>query len=442
MKKILLIISREYLTRVKKKSFWVLTILVPILVAALYAVPILIATKPIEHTNLLVVDDTKVFEGMFSSSRNITYFDAGSLDYAKKRLSDESDSISAIVYIPARETTIPSDAFLYYLSDIPSPEVQSDIENQLQNLIRNSILLDVHGITEDEYNTLNTTTVKLHSKDLETGRDGFLEVKTIIGYVLAFLSFIVVFTFGSQVMRGVSEEKTSRIVEVLLTSVKPFQLMMGKVIGTGLVGLTQFALWIVISGAALGGIQASNPDLFQQAEQRQHITEVATKGTDATQQLLEAEQSAPVSDLVQGLTAINFPLIVGMFLLYFLLGYLFYSTLFAAVGSIVDHDTDSQQFTLPITIPLVLAFLLTPAMINEPSGSLATWLSIIPFTSPVAMLFRIPFGVPIVEVCASLVLLIGFVPLNVWIASKIYKAAILLYGKKITYRDIFSWFRR
>lgn len=439
MKKILLIISREYLSRVKKKSFWILTIVVPLLFAGLYAIPIYLAVRPQEKTTVLVVDDTKLFDGAFKSSKEIVYQYAGSLDYAQRRMTDE-DSVTAVLYIPARETTIPGDAFLYYQGSSPSASLQSDVSEQLQSHIRTIILQDVHGITQEEFDQVNATRIKLHTKDMETGKEAFTEVKSVIGLVLGLVIFMVVLTFGSQVMSGVSEEKTSRIVEVIVSSVKPFQLMMGKVIGIGFVGLTQFALWIMLSMVGFVGIQATNPELFEAAKARQNMTEVATKGTDAVEQMQALNDAPVVTEMVQGLTAIDFPLIITMFLIYFVLGYFFYATLFAGVGALVDVDTNAQQFSLPITIPLMLVMIMMPAIINEPSGSIATWLSIIPFTSPVAMMIRIPFGVPIWEAAVSVGILLLFVPLNTWVAGRIYKRGILLYGKKITYKDIFSWF--
>ena len=439
MNKIFLVIQREYATRVKKASFWVLTIIVPILMAGLYAIPIILSSKPLEHAHVLVVDDTGIFEGAFRSSRDITYHNAGSLDYAKRQL-ETVDSLDAIVYIPARETTIPHDAFLYYRTDAPSMTVQNDVDRQLQEILRNRILLDVHGISADDYQMLISTHIKLRTKDIETGRDGFLAVKVVVGAILALLILFVIFNFGSQVMRGVMEEKSSRIVEVIVCSVKPFQLMMGKVVGIGLVGITQFALWILLSGIAVGALQMANSDLFAQAQSEQ-VQQIATKGAEATAQYEAARDATPVPELIQGLTSIHFGLLIAMFLFYFVFGYLLYATLYAAVGALIDADTDSQQFSLPLTAPLILVLMLMPAMINQPSGSLSVWLSLIPFTSPVAMMLRIPFGVPTWQVVLSALLLLATFPLCVWIASRLYRAGILRYGQKTTWKDLPSLFK-
>ena len=449
MNKILLVIQREYLTRVKKPSFWVLTIVVPILLAGVYAIPIILASRPIEHAHVLLVDDTGLFQGQFRSGRDITYHEAGSIEYARREL-QQHDSLDAIVYIPARETTLPRDAYLYYRSDAPSLTVQTDAQNQLQEILRNSILLDVHGLTPEDYALLTSTHIKLRPQDIETGRDGFLQVKIVVGVLLAFLVFMAVFMFGSQVMRGVMEEKTSRIVEVIVCSVKPFQLMMGKVVGIGLVGLTQFALWVLLSGIAVVGVQASNADLFQQATA--HQTEIASKGTEATTQY-EAEQARAaeyeagqgidnsVKELIEGLTGINFAMLIVLFVFYFVFGYLLYASFFAFSCSLVDNETDSQQFTLPMTVPLILTLLLMPAMVGQPSGSLSVWLSIIPFTSPVAMLMRIPFGVPVWQVAVSMLLLLITFPLCIWAAAKVYRSAILRYGQKASWRDVWRFLR-
>lgn len=452
MNKVLLVIQREYFTRVKKTSFWILTIVVPILLAVVYAIPIFLATRPLEHSHVLIVDDTGLFQGQFRSGRDISYHEAGSIDYARRQL-QQYDSLDAIVYIPARETTLPRDAYLFYRSDMPALNVQTDAQNQLQEILRNRILLDVHGLTPEDYTLLTSTHIKLRTQDIETGRDGFLQVKIAVGIILAMLVFIAVFMFGSQVMRGVMEEKTSRIVEVIVCSVKPFQLMMGKVVGIGLVGLTQFALWVLLAGALVMGVQLTHADLFQQATERHSQTEIASKGTEATYQYqTEQERAAQyqagegidnsIQDLIEGLTGINFAMIIFLFLFYFVFGYLLYASLFAAAGSLVDNETDSQQFTIPLTIPLILTILLLPTMIGQPSGSISVWLSIIPFTSPVAMLMRIPFGVPVWQAVLSMLLLLATFPLCIWAAARVYRSAILRYGQKASWRDVWRLLKR
>ena len=445
MSKTLLVIRREYVTRVRKPSFWLLTILVPILLAALYAIPIYLAMKPADKAVVLVADESGLFGGLdrddtlrsdsrFASTGNISYRYAATLDYAKRQM-DSDKEITAILYIRSRASgAIPTDACLYYKSDLPSQQVRYDADRQLQRILRNR-LLQAHNISDDEYALISGTKINLRTEDLETGRAAFLEVKTGLGFVLAMLIYVVIFMFGSQVMRGVVEEKSNRIVEVIVCSVKPFQLMMGKVVGIALVGLTQLLLWAALTGIALVGIRATNSDLFRMAEQKHEMTELATKGSDATLQMAQADELAEVPQLVEGMTSIDWDVILPMFLFYFIFGYLLYATLFAAAGALCDNDTDTQLFSLPLTVPLLLTLLLMPAMINAPSGTLSQVLSLIPFTSPVAMMLRIPFGVPVSQLYWSVALLVAAFPLCTWLAAKLYRSTILRYNLAATLRS-------
>ncbi len=446
MNKILLVIRREYLTRVRKTSFWVLTLLVPILMAALYAIPIYMAMKPLEKSVVLVADESGIFGGLdlgdslradcrFNSSDNVTYRYAATFDYAIREINADESDIDAILYIRSRASeAIPTDACLYYKSDLPPSNVRSDVDKQLQRILRNR-LLQAHGISDDEYALISNTKINLRTEDLETGRAAFLDVKMGLGIVLAMLIYLVIFMFGSQVMRGVVEEKSNRIVEVIVCSVKPFQLMMGKVIGIAMVGLTQFLLWVVLTGIALVGIQSSNSELFRQATQKHEVTELATKGAEAGAQMEQAADFADVPQIVEGITSIDFGVIVPVFLFFFIFGYLLYATLFAATGAMCDNDSDTQLFSLPLTVPLLLTILLMPAMMNSPSGTLSQVLSLIPFTSPVAMMLRIPFGVPMSQLYWSMALIIITFPLCTWLAARIYKNSILRYGRFIRRRN-------
>ena len=438
MNKTLLVIQREYATRVRKPSFWVLTILVPIMLAALYAIPIYMALKPAERSVVLVADESGLFGGLdrddtlradsrFASTENIEYRYAATLDYARRQM-DTADGATAILYIRSRASgAIPTDACLYYKSDLPSQQVRYDVDRQLQRILRNR-LLQAHGISDDEYALISNTKINLRTEDLETGRDAFVEVKTALGLILAMLIYLVIFMFGSQVMRGVVEEKSNRIIEVIVCSVRPFQLMTGKVVGIALVGLTQFLLWVLLTGIALVGIQASNSELFKAATQKHEVTELATKGNDATLQMEQSAELADIPQLVEGITAIDWNAILPAFLFYFIFGYLLYATLFAAAGALCDNDTDTQLFSLPLTVPLLLTILLMPAMLNEPSGTVSQVLSLIPFTSPVAMMLRIPFGVPLSQLYWSVALLVASFPLCTWGAARLYRSSILRYG--------------
>lgn len=438
MNNIPLVIRREYVTRVRKKSFWILTLIVPILLALVYAIPIYLALAPIEKTVVMVVDESGVFGGLdrddegrsdsrFNSTDEIEYRYAATLDYARREL-DSDKGVTAIVYIRSRASeALPTDACLYYKRDLPPQQVRSDVDRQLQRTLRNR-LLQAHGISDDEYAMITGTKINLRTQDLETGREAFTEVKTALGLVLALLIYMAIFMFGSQVMRGVVEEKSNRIVEVIICSVKPFHLMMGKVIGIALVGLTQFMLWVLLTGVAVVGIQLSNSDIFSNATAKHEITEIATKGNEATLQLQNSADMADVPQLVEGIASIDFGVIVPVFFFFFVFGYLLYATLFAAAGAMSDTDTDTSIFSLPVTIPLLAVILLMPAMIEAPSGTLSQVLSIIPFTSPVAMMMRVPFGVPLWQLWLSMALLIIAFPLCTWLAAKIYRTSILRYN--------------
>lgn len=415
MKKILLVIQREYLARIRKKSFWILTVLVPILLAALYVIPIYLSIHSKERTNIIVVDETILF-GKFRTDDEVRYTHLKDIDEAKAQLRN-SDEYAAIVYIPRTETRIPSDAYLYYYAHSPNVVAINNIEAQLERILKNNIMLEVYQISKDDYKMINDAMIHLHAKDLETGRDDFLEVKIALAVVLAVLIYIIISIFGSQVMRGVIEEKNNRIVEVIVSSLNPFQLMMGKIVGIAAVGLTQFILWIILLITTIGIVNIANPDMLT----------IATA----------SDNSIDLPLITQGLLAIDFSVILPTFLLFFILGYLLYAALFAAVGS--TTDTDSQQFVLPITIPLILSIILSPLIVASPSGAVAQWLSMIPFTSPVAMMLRLPFGVPLSQVWLSAaILLVSFVLLT-WMAARIYRIGILMYGKKITLKEIWKW---
>lgn len=438
MNKIWLVIQREYVTRVRKKSFWILTIVVPLLLALVYAIPIYMALRPVEKTVVLVADESGVFGGLdrddtrrsdshFASTDEIEYRYAATLDYARRTL-DADKEVSAIVYIRSRASeALPTDACLYYKRDLPPQQVRSDIDRQLQRILRNR-LLQAHGIDDDEYALITGTKIKLRTQDLETGREAFSEVKTALGFVLAMLIYIAIFMFGAQVMRGVVEEKSSRIVEVIVCSVKPFHLMMGKVIGIALVGLTQFMMWVMLTGVAVVGVQLANSDVFSTATEKHNITELATKGSDATVQMQQSGDMTALPQLVEGIASIDFGVIVPVFLFFFIFGYLLYATLFAAAGAMSDTDTDTSLFSLPLTIPLLAVILMLPAIMESPSGTLSQVLSIIPFTSPVAMMIRVPFGVPLWQLWLSMSLLVVTIPLCTWLAAKIYRTTILRYN--------------
>ncbi len=337
----------------------------------------------------------------------------------------------AVLYIPKITVDNPAGIKLFSKKGI-SLEVESAVERSLKREIE-GVKLRRAGIDTHVLERVNTS-VSIDTKNL-TGDDGEKDSSTgaafVVGFAAAFIIYISIFIYGVQVMRGVIEEKTNRIVEVIISSVKPFQLMVGKITGIALVGLTQFMLWIVlgtaISTVAIGVLRSTSG-----ADQEQ-VSE-ALKESPA----LEQRANMP-EKVMAAFNTLDVPLLLGSFLFYFLGGYLIYSALFAAVGAAADSETDTQQFMFPITIPLILSFVLAQYVIQNPDGPLAFWLSMIPLTSPIIMMVRIPFNPPAWEIALSMVLVVlGFLFIT-WIAARIYRVGILMYGKKVNYRELAKW---
>jgi ABC-2 type transport system permease protein len=441
MNKISLIIQREYLTRVKKKSFIVMTILGPVLMAALFIVPVFLSQMGGKSKTIQVVDETGLYAPRFESTSQLIFKPLNmDIEAAKELFSRSGDD--ALLYIPMTELSVPNSAFLYFDTQ-PTLVMTSHITSTMRREVE-SLKLAASGIDADIMRSIkssvNLMTIKLHESGKEEKK--FSEVATIVGFVSAFMIYIFIFMFGSQVLRGVIEEKTSRIVEVIVSSVKPFQLMMGKIVGVGLVGLTQFLLWIIFTLVIVMGFQLAFPGKFKTTETETMMVSgnrIAST-TQLNEQTMQMDDSMMVK-IAEGVRSINFGIIIFAFLFYFLGGYLLYAALFAAIGGAVDNETDSQQFMFPVTIPLIIAIVMAQYVINEPNGPIAFWFSIIPLTSPVIMMIRIPFGVPAFDLLLSGGLLIlGFLG-TTWLAAKIYRTGILMYGKKVDYAELWKWLR-
>lgn len=434
MNKIFLIIQREYLSRVKKKSFLLATFLVPIIIMGLYGLMIYMTAKSFDSTSAIVhvYDESGVVADQLTSGKQIEYILASaseSVDSLQKNVVEKGGKRYLLV-IP-REI---SDRTVVQLisSEKIGFALQSQVESNIQSVVRNHFL-EKSGI---DIETLNSIRPKVALSTKQITQDGVKDssgsAAMVVSMALAILIYITLFIYGTQVMRGIIEEKNNRIVEVIISSVKPFQLMMGKIVGIGLVGLTQFLLWIILSGGLMtlaGSSMMNNAPMTSQLDQ-QLGTSQATASADTTGKILQAMESLNLSE------------IVTYFILFFLGGYLLYSALFAAVGSAVDSETETQQFIFPITMPLLFAYMLSfGVLVNDPHGSLAVWLSMIPLTSPVAMMVRIPYGVPTWEILLSLgLLVIGFI-VTTWVAGKIYRVGILMYGKKASYKELIKWFK-
>ena len=439
MNNLSIILKREYLTRVKKRSFIILTFLGPIFFAALMIAPslLMINSEKMESKKAIaVLDETSWFMGKFETTdvNTFVYYDENEDIDSLKKLVFEG-IYDAVLYVPMTSLNVPVNAKLYSNKQIPMT-LSSHIRNTMKQEVEHKKLLASGidpSIVKSVQTNINVSTIRMDSEKEE--KTSYAELEYIIGLVLAFVIYFVIFIFSSQVMRGVIEEKTNRIIEVIISSVKPFELMMGKILGIAMVGLTQFVIWVVLtlaiyfvaSGIILGP-EIMSPTGTVMAEQISQITE-----TSKTQDvMLEA---------VNMIKSINFSAILWSFFIYFILGFLLYAALFAAIGSMVDNETDSQQFSTIVALPLMISIICAPTLVNSPDSGLGLWLSMIPFTSPVTMMLRIPFGVPYWQVGISLLILIMTFLAVTWLAAKIYRTGILMYGKKPSWKEIWKWLR-
>lgn len=437
------IIKREYLSRVKKKSFIIMTILGPILLAALFVVPAILARVSESEYHVAIFDETTLFQDYLKDHGNVrfTIFE-GDFDTAYEMT--KRGEFDALLLIPEFALTSPPSIRLFSTTSV-NLSARSYIESRLKHEIE-YLKLAEKGIDPEVLKQVETpisiTTIRID----QDGREAvdFAEIRMVLGFVTGFLIYIFIFMFGSLVLRSVLEEKTNRIVEIIVSSVKPFQLMMGKILGVGMVGLTQFVIWIVFTAIIVFGIGMALPEVFQHTEPEQVFVtgSQAINPTEMQEQVDEITAGNTMwGEIMQGIMSINFPFVIFSFLFYFLGGYLLYSALFAAIGSAVDSETDSQQFMFPVTIPLLLSIIMMQAVIQDPSGPIAFWFSIIPLTSPIIMMIRIPFGVPVFDFLLSAsMLVVGFV-LATWLAAKIYRTGILMYGKKVTYGELWKWIK-
>ena len=419
MKKMMLVLAREYRLRLRKPSFWVLTLLVPVVLAVLYALPVAAAQKGAKTTTVMVVDQTGLFDGSLASTDAVHYHAMPSLEYARR----EAQKDDLVLFIPMRETTIPRDAFLYYRGSSPSLAVQSTIDNQLQTLLRNAILEDVYDVEPAVYHSVESSGIRLHTQDAASGKESFTGVRMVVAMVLAALMALALMLFGVQVMRSVQEEKQNRVAEVLATSIRPSQLLVGKIAGVSLVALTQLVLWAMLTALAVKGIQATAPEMFAQAREQQERRSLATKGEAATAQYDNPVQL--VDETVRGLTAIKLPVVAAVFLIYFLLGYLLYGALLAALAARLDSDADALQWVLLVGSPLLIVLILSRLILQAPGGALAVWLTVVPLTAPTAAMLRLPFGLPTWDAVLSIAVLLVCFAAAAWLAARTYRRHLL-----------------
>lgn len=421
MNKTLLIIQREFLSRVKKKSFLVATILVPLIFPALIGGIGYVMKEEAENASAEVIHVLDE-QGSFNLENTDKYEFikvSGDLESAKKALAESDDY--GLLYIPDFKIESP-EGFVLYAKSNPNFSTIGDIENEIEDVIKDS-KLQVYNIDKEVLDKLKTK-IDLRAVNISEGeeKESDAGISFGIGYFTGFLIYIFMFAYGGQVMQGVIEEKSSKIVEVIISTVKPFQLMLGKILGVASVGLFQVLIWVVLiavlSTVVLGLLGLEIPQ-------------------ETAMQAPDAETS---EKFVRLLANIPFTKIILTFIFYFIGGYLLYGALFAAAGSAVDSPSEAQQFMFPIMIPLIAGIIGMGSIVNNPDGNVSFWLSIIPFTSPIAMMGRIGFGVPAWELALSMVLLVlGFV-FTTWLAGRIYRVGILMHGVKVNYKTLAKWF--
>ncbi len=458
MNKIGLIIRREYLTRVRKKSFIIMSLLGPLIFAAYILIPMYFATLEDKEEKLMVViDDSGLFTAQGPDGPVFTVQETETIKFQVvqgvpietfKETFEES-GYYGLLFIPAN--ILASNSSLIYSTRQTSIEISEYLKRSMESEIED-LKLAQHEI-EDLERILAEVETSINVKNIKWTKDGKTQetntgVVMGVGYLGGMLIFFFVFFFGSQVMRGVIEEKVSRIIEVIVSSVKPFQLMMGKIVGVGLVGLTQFLIWMVLSAVLVTGLKAAFfPELTQNPTEQVVASDLFDQGTNAQDlnsgnpDILAAEDLDMAQEIFASLKSINAGIMIASFLFFFIFGYLLYASMFAVIGSMVDNETDTQQLIFPVILPLILGLYVMISAINNPDNTLAFWFSIIPFTSPVVMMVRIPFGVPWWQLALSGSLLIGTFLGMTWVASKVYRTGILMYGKKVSYKEIWKWLR-
>ncbi|MDA8819047.1 ABC transporter permease [Schleiferiaceae bacterium] len=430
---ILLIIQREFITRVRKKTFLLMTLLAPLLLAAVMIVPGLLASMPEDDKSIIVLDEPSILvpeEG--TSQFSLEYLNPNEFDLETgKTFLRESDK-DALLYIPSGNGWDPdfikNNILLFGKEDI-GIDLQRFVERQLEEKINQQKLIR-QGVDPE---VVAQTKTKVTIKSFTMGEEGNEEtsatpLKMGLGYIAGILIYFFIFFYAVQVMRGVIEEKTSRIVEVIISSVRPRQLMMGKILGIGLVGVVQFLIWVILSGTIYLVVSTFiYPEIFAQQ----------VPAGPGSPDLSTVDQT----NLFSMLNSINFPVVLSGFVFYFFGGYFLYSALFAALGSAIDQEADSQQFMLPVTAPMIIAITTAMNVIQDPNGPLAFWMSMIPLTSPISMMIRLPFGVPVWQIGLSALILVGTFFGVVALAGKIYRVGILMYGKKVTWKELYKWLK-
>lgn len=443
MNKTLLILRQEYLKRVKKKSFIILTLLVPFLFAGVFALVIFLSiNNDNKERTIAVFDESTLFLNELGKEGQTIYKFIPKDEYEKLKVSLKGSEYYGLLYIPQ---DIYTNNIAQLISEKQVPfELNEQIERKLSRYIENDKrqkVIEETQIPDLEERLANTKTwIKLNTlKISETGEaeKSSSAVAFIASYAMGFIIYFFVFMYGATVMRSVMEEKKSRIIEVIISSVKPYELMAGKIIGTALVGLTQVAIWVILGVVVLMGVQSFfTPESAQQVGQS-----IMQSQQQLNPAMAQAAQPNKVLEVMEMIGNLNIPLILFTFVFYFLVGYLLYSSLLGAVGAAVDNEEDSQQMVFPVTMPLILSIMVLFPIARNPEGPVAFWFSMIPLTSPVAMMARIPYGIPTWELLLSMFLLVITTFGAIAAAAKIYRIGLLMYGKKVNLKELFKWLR-
>jgi len=449
MNKISVIIRREYITRVRKKSFIIMTILAPLLIASLFVLlPVLMMNQEGDFKKIAVTEDNSdLFKNVIKNTKDAEFVYLENTNIEDLKNSFEQAGYYGILYISPELVNIPNAIQLISKQQPPIGLLQH-IENSLEKEIERQKLLAFDIENLDEIMTTIDTNVSIQTIKIDSSgevKETSTGIAMALAYILGFLMYMLVFIFGAQVMRGVIEEKTSRVVEVIISSVKPIQLMMGKIIGIALVGLTQFMIWIILTMTTATIVNSTILKKTDMTEISQAVPQSLMSGdqeiTGTTQAADISPQLAEFSKLFE--SAMNQPwgLIIFSFIFYFVTGYLLYASVFAAIGSAVDNETETQQFMLPVTIPIILGLMVAMGTMQNPESSLSFWCSMIPLTSPIVMMARIPFGVPYWQIAVSMILMLVTFAGFVWMAAKVYRTGILMYGKKTSWKEMWKWLR-
>ena len=435
MSKISLIIESEYMTRVRKKSFIVMTLLMPVLMVLMCSVPaIIMLFNKSEMRNVTVVDQTGLYQEVFANDDEYTYTYLNTETTTEQMRSDEEPY--AYIVITDNLLNNPNGMTIYSHKQTTAG-FEMEVKDRMEDFLHDAKLatFDIPNLQE----IIEESNVRINVSSIRFDKEGDTQTSaglaTAIGMISTFLIYIFLFAYGGMVMNSVMQEKTNRIVEVMVSSVKPFELMMGKIISVGLVGLTQIGIWILlIVGLGIGASVAFGLPLLNgnEAEIMAQAQALSAEGATIDPDMLSAMQT---------LAGIDFTQIIICLILYFIGGYVIYASLFAAIGSAVDNEADTNQFMLPITFIILFAFYVGMFSTENPEGGMAWWCSMIPFTSPIVMMVRIPFGVAVWELILSLVILFASAIGMTWLASRIYRVGILLYGKKPSYKELFKWIK-